>query len=435
MKQQTEVGKNQVKVLLMGYNGANNTGSEARLLAIIEDVRAVLGPDTLITIPTLNEANLRRYIKEGPYLQIAPIPSIYFFALRRLVREHDLVILVEGSCYMDTWTSALLWAFLYATSYAYAMGKPCLAYAVDTGALSAYNRRRVRREASKTSLIITRTQSAADRLRALGVNAPIAATTDTAFTFYPEHEDKGFLRQIWPEAASGVVGFAVMNFYLWPVVMRPWGRRVRCYRWPYYFSHSPKRRRAAGFLASGLAAEADRIIEKYGKSIALICMEELDEPLARDVHNRMVHAHRARVFSSREYNASQMTILLRSLDILVTSRYHAGILSLAAQVPQVAIGHDKRLEDFYREMGLAEDFFIQYRSPRIFEMLKDRVDRLMTDANPVRDTLRRSYEGYMVKAMQNRELLRTFVEAYGWGMTQWNAWYSSPVRQAFSELR
>ena len=31
------------KVLLVGYNGANNTGSEARLIAIIEDLRQVLG--------------------------------------------------------------------------------------------------------------------------------------------------------------------------------------------------------------------------------------------------------------------------------------------------------------------------------------------------------------------------------------------------------
>ena len=43
------------KVLLMGYNGANNTGSETRLISIIEDVRRVLGPEVIITIPTLNE--------------------------------------------------------------------------------------------------------------------------------------------------------------------------------------------------------------------------------------------------------------------------------------------------------------------------------------------------------------------------------------------
>ncbi|MCE7697528.1 MAG: hypothetical protein K8E24_001265 [Methanobacterium paludis] len=77
------------KVLLVGYNGANNTGSEARLISIIKDVRAVLGPNVCITIPTLNEKNLRRYIKEEANLKIVPIPSIFFFALRKLVKEHD----------------------------------------------------------------------------------------------------------------------------------------------------------------------------------------------------------------------------------------------------------------------------------------------------------------------------------------------------------
>src|SRR5690606_16820803 len=62
----------QPKVLLVGYNGANNTGSEALLTSDIADVRAVLGPDVPITVPTLNPANLRRYVKEGPALRIAP---------------------------------------------------------------------------------------------------------------------------------------------------------------------------------------------------------------------------------------------------------------------------------------------------------------------------------------------------------------------------
>lgn len=61
------------KVLLVGYNGANNTGSEARLIAIIEDLRQVLGPEVQITVPTLNEENLRRYLEEDAFLHIAPI--------------------------------------------------------------------------------------------------------------------------------------------------------------------------------------------------------------------------------------------------------------------------------------------------------------------------------------------------------------------------
>jgi len=63
------------KVLLVGYNGANNTGSEARLLSIIEDVRSVFGPSAIITVPTLNEANLRRRVVEEKYA--SSISSMY----------------------------------------------------------------------------------------------------------------------------------------------------------------------------------------------------------------------------------------------------------------------------------------------------------------------------------------------------------------------
>jgi polysaccharide pyruvyl transferase WcaK-like protein len=143
-------------VLLVGYNGANNTGAEALLQADLADLRAVLGPDARLTVPTLNAANLRRYLHETPTLRIAPIPTVFPGAVRRLVGEHDLVVLVEGSAYMDTWTPALLWYFLWATHCAAELGKPCLAYAVDAGQLSRLDRWLVRREASRTELIVTR---------------------------------------------------------------------------------------------------------------------------------------------------------------------------------------------------------------------------------------------------------------------------------------
>src|SRR5512135_2869282 len=182
------------KVLLVGYSGANNTGAEALLLADIEDMRAVFGPEVRITIPTINPANLRRYVREGPDLRIAFMPTIFFAPLRRFVKENDLVFLVEGSTYMDTWTSAILWAYLWATRCAHDMGKPCMAYAVDAGEMkSSLNRRLVRSEANKTDLIITRAQAAAERLRGWGVTAPIEVTADNAFTYLTDPADAGLL--------------------------------------------------------------------------------------------------------------------------------------------------------------------------------------------------------------------------------------------------
>ena len=408
-------GKNRApKILLVGYNGANNTGAEALLLSDIIDVRAVFGLEAQITVPTLNKANLQRYVVEGPHLHIAQVPTVLFGALRRLVSEHDMLLLVEGSAYMDTWTSVMLWAFLWATRCAHEMGKPSLAYAVDAGTLRPLNRLLTRREASKTDLIIARSRAAAERLRSWGVTAPVEATADNAFTFRTAAADEGLLQRVWPEAGPGVVGLAMVDFHLWPVVMRPWGRPEHCYKWPYYFSRSAERCRASEALAARYAALADHIIAEHGRPVALIGMESLDEPLGRRVQQLMAHPERARVFSSREYNSSQMTVLLRSLDLLLTSRYHAAVLSLAAQVPQVAFGHDLRLATLYSELGLRERYFVECKAPDAFAALDRRIDELLAGPAPMRKLLRRGYEEHLAAARHNRDLLRGFALVHGW---------------------
>ncbi len=401
-------------MLLVGYNGANNTGSESRLLSIIDDVRAVLGDDTIITIPSLNPVNLYRYIEESPTLRVAPVPSIYFSALKRLVRENDLIMLVEGSCYMDTWTSALLWAFLWATKVAADEGRPSMAYAVDSGRLSNGNVKRVRKTASRTDLIIARTQAAAERLRELGVEAPIEVTADSTFTYQMDPGDKDILLRTWPEATSGVVGIAAIDFYEWPIVIRPVGRKADCYRWPYYFSRSRERTAATQRLTEGLAREAERIVTEYDKDIALFCMEELDEPLARQIQGLMSCPERTRIYSSTEYNASEMMGLLGSLDGLISSRYHACVMASFGGVPMVAIGHDLRVEDLIRDMNIYKSSFISHDEKDLFQKLQEKVDRILSDPAVDRAAVERAHTEHVGRASRNRELLRSFLEARGW---------------------
>jgi polysaccharide pyruvyl transferase WcaK-like protein len=407
------------KVLLIGYSGANNTGAEALLQADIEDLRAVLGDDALLTVPAAKDPeNLRRYLHEGPSLRIVPMPSIFLSATRRLVREHDLVVLVEGSAYMDTWTSALLWYFLWATRCAHREGKPCLAYAVDAGQLRSRNQRLVRRWASTTDLIVTRSEAAAERLRGFGVTAPIEWTADNAFNFEPQPADEEWAG-LWPQDGRPPLGVAAVDFHRWPVVIRPWGRSEDRYRWPYYFSTSRSRRHASAELARRYARVADRVVEEHDRSVALICMEQLDEPIARAIHHEMVHADRARVFSSREHDASRMTAVLRSLGVLVTSRYHASVLSLAAAVPQLAVGHDLRLRTLYSELGIEDRYFLTPDQPDVFDRMTDAVDELLSDPVEVRDRLRAGHEAHLAAAQRNRELLRTFAAQHSWGVPAW----------------
>jgi len=403
------------RILLVGYNGANNTGAEAKLLVAIDEIRKVLGEEAELTIPTLNEANIKRYVKEGPNVKIKTVrPWIFPVDVRNLVKETDLVMLVEGSTYMDTWGSALLWYYLLATRYAHGMKKPCIAYSVDAGKASRFDSWLIRREASKTDLILARTQNAAERLRNWGVKAPIEVTADNAFAFQPNSKYNGFLKRAWPEA-NHVVGIAAENIYVWPARIRLWDRKKYCYRWPYYYSHSSASREKSELLADVLAVQADEIVEHYDKDIALLSMEGLDADFGKKIQGLMKHADRTKVFTSTEYNASQMTSVLRNLDLLVTSRYHAGVLSLPEQVPQTAIGHDLRIRDLYSDLGTPE-LFVDHDDPDRYKLLSDNVEALFNETDSMKLKLKRGYEEYKEREQRNPELLRAFLEEHypGW---------------------
>jgi polysaccharide pyruvyl transferase WcaK-like protein len=310
---------------------------------------------------------------------------------------------------MDTWTSALLWAFLWATRCAHDFGKPCVAYAVDAGKLSSLNQYLVKREASKTDLIITRTKLATQKLKSIGVQAPLVTTADTAFTFHENPEDHDLLKSMWPESDDGVLGMAIVDFSLWPVVIRPWGRKKDLYKWPYYFSRSRKLNKSRDKLIEGWSRIADQVIEEHKKNVALFCMEEVDEPLARDILEKMVHKDRCRILSSREFNASQMTAMLCQLDLLVTSRYHASVLSLRANVPQIALGHDPRLEGIYHDLDLYQDYFIWNTAPKLWQDLEEKVGFLLEDPTLQQELLKKRYEEQLHLSLRSRMLLKEFL--------------------------
>ena len=155
-------------------------------------------------------------------------------------------------------------------------------------------------------------------------------------------------------------------------------------------------------------------METHGHPVALIAMEELDEGFCRRILGEMRRSDRARVFSSREHDASKMAWLLRGLRLLTTSRYHAAILSLAARVPQIAVGHDLRLSSLYEELGLQQEFFLRPSSSGVFRDLEQRIDFLLADPTYEEAALSNGYREHLDRAERNRTLLRSFLAERGW---------------------
>jgi polysaccharide pyruvyl transferase WcaK-like protein len=114
-----------------------------------------------------------------------------------------------------------------------------------------------------------------------------------------------------------------------------------------------------------------------------------------------------------------MTALLRSLGVLVTSRYHASVLSLADAVPQVAVGHDLRLRTLYAELGLERDYFLPPDGPDVFDRMTEAVDKLLSDPVETQKRLRAGHGTHVMSARRNRDLLRSFAVEHGWGVPLW----------------
>ena len=67
-----------LKILLVGYNGARNTGSDVRVAAIAQQIRELLGKDHVhITVMTLDAESLSGYFDED--VELLPFSSLFLW--------------------------------------------------------------------------------------------------------------------------------------------------------------------------------------------------------------------------------------------------------------------------------------------------------------------------------------------------------------------
>jgi polysaccharide pyruvyl transferase WcaK-like protein len=395
------------RVLLLGYLGARNTGAEMRLLTILDDVRAVFGPDAAVTVATASGDHTRQVVTESATLQVVEIPHVFPVAVARLVRRHDVVLLVEGSTFKDSWSSALLYLFLWAAYVARRASVACVAYAVDAGRLGRFNRVLARRVVEGMDLVVVRSPAARTVLREGGVTRALVATTDTAFAYRSRPPRRPRVRP--------VLGVAPVNFHVWPVRPRLWGPAAHCYHWPYYFSWDEQRAVRTEDLVQAWAGLVTRAVRQHGLDAQLIAMEALDDGICGLVLAALPDDVRARTTtcSASDESPTGVVARLRSLDYLVTSRYHAAVLSMEAHVPQMAVFHDERLLAVYREAGL-EPHAHPHDTPDLPGRMQAGLDALLRDAPEQRRALRQCLtEDFLPRCARNREVLREWAAAHG----------------------
>ena len=358
---ETYVEGQPLKILLVGYNGARNTGADARVVALTQQLEQALGArKSELTVMTLDMENVDGYFSKS--VRLLHFTTVFLFSLLKACSTHHVAILCEGSTLTPTFAEALCVFFCEAAGIMRRQRKPCIAYGSEVGKLSGWLAKLSSDMCSDTYFMV-RTEESLNNLKKLGLKGHVG--TDTAWTFQSSEGEQWAHQQLLQAGWDGkqpLMGVAPLNPYCWPV--RPslwrWLKAVvtrdfsQQYDKLYFFSDSHERRQQFERYLSAMAAATNQYAKAHGAFVVVLGMEQLDTPVCEQLEQRLNVHHVA--YTSKTSNVFQMTGLLRQLNILLTSRYHASVLSMEQACPIVAVSIDARLNGVMREVGLADHY-------------------------------------------------------------------------------
>ncbi len=389
-----------LKVLLVGYNGARNTGADVRTSAIAKQLKEIYGYENIeLTVMALDTEGLRSYFDAD--VNLYGFTTAYLLPLYKACSSHHVVVIAEGSVLKGTFADALTLYFCEACGIMRSQNKPCLAYGVEAGKMDEMLCKTASDLCSDT-YFIARSEASMDIIESLGLKGHVG--TDAAWNYdgaVSNETAREWLKSAGWDGQKPCIGVAVIDAFCWPVksslIKYLTGRTNGRYDKWYYFSQSEERTKALDRYVEKISDTVNRITKEDDMFPVVIGMEKLDADVCRMVQKRL-HGSCAMLLSA-EQSADLMTGVLRQMELIVTSRYHAAVLSMDRGVPVIAVSMDERLDSLLDDCDLADKYLFhttdEDTGDRLYEAIKDaeeNKDEIAKRINSHTDSYRKQLE-------------------------------------------
>ena len=374
-----------LKLLLAGYNGTRNTGSDVRVQEIVRQIRRILGPENLeLSVMSFDFENSRGYFEDSRQVYL---PNVYPPFLHREIRQQHGVVACEGSMFKSKFANALANMMIGSLGIASAQNKLSVAYGGEAGAMDSFLQKMCK-HFCRNSFIITRNPESQAVLRKLGIRSELG--TDTAWTFEPlgpEYGRKALLDAGW-DGSKPVLAICPINPFFWPVkpsigrwfAHSVFGAYKKSYYRTIYFHRSGRDVDAAydRYLTS-MASGVRGYLKERAAFPVLVAMEMLDRDACRRMSEKMGGIP---IFASDRYNMFELVSILRACSRILSSRYHAIVTSMPAGVPSAGVTMDERIRNLMRERGhdhllmTVDDAELEDKIPEALRMLDEQADQI-----------------------------------------------------------
>jgi polysaccharide pyruvyl transferase WcaK-like protein len=273
-------------------------------------------------------------------------------------------------------------------------GKPAVAYGAEADAMSPGIEDFVRAHAAD-ALLVARNLPSQQRLAALGLAAELG--TDTGWTYLPAHPEAATpaLRALGWDGRSEVLVLAPTNPFRWPLRADPAKALLASlsgeqppdqhHGMMFFQPTEIADRRCEAFLDSLAAAVRTYAAQRPAGVFPVIVGMEANDRAACEALAARLGAPAPLV--SDAIGPDLIVAVLRSASLLVSARYHAVLLSMAAGVPAVGLAYDQRIPALLDEAGHAE-LALAVDAPDLAAALAQRFDRLAGDSGVSADFVR-----------------------------------------------
>ena len=350
-----------LRLLLAGYLGAGNVGSDMRSGEIVRQVRYLLGRDNVAfdAIASSDDLPAEVLADVRPRRFNGYFPEI----LTALVAEHDGVIACEGSMFKSNFSNVLSAIMAASLGMASRAGKLAVGYGAEVAPMDPPLAAFVRENAAQA---LTLCRNEASRALAADLGLRAVAGADTAWTLAASGRARGeaLLRELGWNGSDPVLCVCPVNPFWWPVKldplmeaqMRRTGAHKRlAYTTSFFFhSESPERERKYGRYVEQVALAATELARSMGAFTVLVAMERLDVAACRDVAAQLPAG--APVLLGANRRVGDVVALLRRADLLVSSRFHALVGAMPAGGPSIGVTMDERIRRLFAQPGAGERF-------------------------------------------------------------------------------
>lgn len=353
-------------ILISGYYGFKNSGDDAILMAILDNLRTYKKDIKILVLSKNPEETKRIY-------GVDTADRFNFSEVIKAIKSSKLFLTGGGNLIQDESSTRSLMYYLSTIWMAKKLGLKVMLYSNGIGAIDKkVNRLITSRIVNKVDVITLREEKSLKEIESLKITKPqIFVTADPAFTLMPcEDEEASSIL-----AAEGIIKNK-------PLV----GISIR--KWKNFQGYQKQIAEASDYMYENLNVQPVFIPMHYPHDVD-ICLT-----IATMMKNK------PKIIKNK-YSVSQTLGIIKNMDMIIGMRLHALIYGASLQVPVLGLIYDPKVEGFLEYINQPTAGNVENLN---YEHFIQSINEVWNNRQQIKEQLSASKQLLVDKALQNAEI-------------------------------